>query len=307
MKDSILRAVLCLLAILILFGVNAVARDSYTLGCFAFEGDETQDAMMMKITRDIAKIMPDELGIKLTVKWYHSEKELRDAVDSEELDFVFSSSGHYLELFGDDKYEPFLGVSILGIKKKANCIYVRKDSPYKNVKDLKNKKIVTYGDYFDYMELRKLVHGEPPEFYFERLDTVANGMSSFYALSMNEVQAAFVSNSTYKFLKVTNPGPVANIREMTCSIGWYDTPIFISTKVPENKAKKILKIFQSSFDTAEKHESLKKYAPLLKAYKIKFVPLGADDFQPFYDLYREGQKKGWEIDYERWWKYAASE
>ena len=307
MRILTLKTLPVLFALLLILCVTTRAGNEYTLGCRAYEENETQGAMVMKITRDLAEVMYEKYHIKLNVKWYNSEKEIKKAADDERLSFIFSSSGHYLELYGSGKFKPYMGVTIMGMKSKANCLYVRKKSSYKKINDLKNKKIITYGGISDYMELRKLTHGEPPEFFFDRLDIVNNGTSSFYALSMKEVDAAFVSQSTYQFMKKTNPGPVSNVRELACSFPWYDNPIFISKDVPDDDAEKIMSLFRNAYKVTKKNNKLKKYARMLKAYKIKFVPVSPEDFQPFYDLFHEGRKKGWDKDYMQWRKYVKDD
>ena len=283
------------------------SKQTYQLGCRAFEGNEQQGAMMFKIIQDLLDVLDDKENLHIKLKWYKTDKKFIRDMKAGKLDFIFSEPELYLKAFETKKYEPFLGVGVFGMNKRANCIYVDKKSKYKKMADLQSADVITYGSIFDYMELRTLINGEPPEFFFNHLDVSSSGMSSFYALAMDEVDAVFVSQATYKMMKATNPGPVKNLRELACSIDWVEAPLFVSKKVPDKVLDTVEDFFKKEPKKKKSDPRLKKYMPMLKKYKIKFVRLSSKDFQPFYDMYRNADKKGWDKDYRQWKKYVVEE
>ncbi len=251
------------------------------------------------IISDVIGAFSEKEGLKIEVKPYTDLDDFISDISSNKVDFAIATSDQTNTIIlKQNKMAPFLSFAIFGKKKNNFCMYAKKEKGFIAMKDLKKKRVLTYGGMNGYLVLRTVV-GEPPETYFN-LGMSPNASSMIYSLGLDDSEAIFIVDANIQYFKKTNPGPVRNVAPVFCTEGYSNSPLLKSSRVPDALVKKLVD-FAMNID---KHESLKKYRPLLSQMKIKFYPVTRDDFKHYYvDLVDEAIKLGWDKDFNKWKAY----
>jgi ABC-type phosphate/phosphonate transport system substrate-binding protein len=240
---------------------------------------------------------------KISLKWYALDAEFLKAAAKSEPDIVLLNNYDVLytvaEKYG---YSVFMTSSVLGADVLKTCLYVKKDSPLKTIKDLHGATAATYDTAFEYYQLREMT-GEKPEAFFSRLDPSPNGLSSIYSLAMGNTNAAFSYDANFGLLKIINPGPTKLIRILACSEKFTSLPFLYSKKTPPEFTKKILDFMK----VALKSERLKQFRPMDSTFKTRFVPASNADYKSVFDIFQKAEAAGWEKDFKKWIAYSESE
>ncbi len=259
----------------------------------------SMESQFMVILSDVIAAFSEKEGVKIEVKTYADLDLFISDVNNNLVDLAVATSDHTNGiLLKQNKMTPFLSFELFGRKTNNFCVYAKKGKGFKNLKDLRKKRVLTYGGMNAYLVLRNVV-GEPPEFYFD-LGMSPNASSMIYSLGLDDSDAIFIVDANIQYFKKTNPGPVRDVAPVVCTEGYNNSPLLRSPRVPEALVKKLVD-FAVNID---KQEPLKKYRPLLSQMKIKFYPATRDDFKYYYvDLIDQAVKLGWDKDFNRWKAY----
>ncbi len=256
------------------------------------------DAQNKTIFTDVIKAFSNTHGFKVDFKWFNTEEDFLASFRKRELDFFYSPTRDYLySILSDPAYEPFIIPYMLNRKSNASCLYVNKDGKYKNLSDLRGTHIIIPPYKYDYFVLWSLLNEKPDDF-FKSFTSSRNPMSSVYSLAMNTTDSILAGDNGVEFMKVNNPGPTKKILPLKCGEQYLYPPAMAKKTVPDEIKTKLTKFLINAL----KEESLKKYRPLVKTYKIGFAETNADEYKPFVALYKKALKSGWDKDFQYWVK-----
>ncbi len=273
------------------------AGKQYVLG-ICFSAGAGMDSQFKTLFSDLVKALNENENTNVRLVLYSDEKVFLNDIKSGKLDFAMTSvfDSVYSILIGG-RMKPMVNCSLFGRNKLKYCIYVKKDGKIKTAADLKGAKVATYDELAAYLLLKKMMHVSPKNEY--NLRTIPNASSAIYALSLDDIDAAFIVDENIDYFKMTNPGPVKNITPLLCSEDIPTAPLFQSPKVPDDMVGRITKFFMNS----DREESMKRYRPLMKMIKFKVVPVSEKDFDSLKKLYGEKKKDGAESDFIKWRRY----
>jgi ABC-type phosphate/phosphonate transport system substrate-binding protein len=273
---------------------------SYTLGMFLKFATE-MDAQNKTIYSDITDAFSKSQGIKLSFKWYNDEAEFLKAIRNGDLDFFYTGQKDVFAKSSND-FDFLMTPFFLNKKDSSLCVYVNKEGNYKNLKDLRGKKILAEPDRFTYYILRDFL-GEKPDVFFSAFVNSPSAMSAIYSLAMNTTDSIFVADHSVQFLKVNNPGPTKKIISVKCTENIPFPPMMAKKKLPEDVVSK-LKSFLLNVRT---EESVKKYRPLIITYKVGFSPIAEGEYDATIAFCKKAIKSGWDKEYDNWIKNTKQE
>lgn len=282
-------------------GPASAVGDKYVIG--AIKGMmKAASSQSGSLIADMVKPLSVVLGAEVEMIMYEDVGELLEAAEKKKVDFMimFDYTPAFKILMNSD-FQPFIGYTLLGMKETRGCLYYRAGTEAESIEDLRGRAMVTYDTDYEYYLLRDLVGGKPEDF-FGTLKTSPSGVASIYDISVKGANdAALIWEQNILWVKISNPQAVKSLRKLTCSdpIPFY--PLLHSSDVPEEAIKEMLKYFINAYN----EESMKRFKPLMRQFKIKFMPVSMEDYEPELKLYKESLKKGWDKDFAVW--VAAAE
>ncbi len=295
----------CLLifAVVLLSAHAEADKDKYVLA-LNVKSNAGMDGQTRVVFTDVAKIFSRESGRNLVVKFYTDTNELMSDIRKKSVDMLFFSDMQVnYNLIKQKKMTPFISMKLFGKEGHRACLYAKKKNNYKNINDLKGKRVITYRDSLDaYYTLRKLTKGTPPENVFS-LKTSPNAFSMIYALGLDDADAIYINEFNVEYFKMTNPGPVKDIAQIACSEAVPNWAVMKSPDLPDDFARAL----QSFMINAPRNEALKQYRPMMKQVAMSYNIVTAENFKSLVALIDEGKKLGWDKDYETWMRYQKSE
>ena len=191
-------------------------------------------------------------------------------------------------------YRPFLSYEFLNLKKNRNCLYVRKDSRVKAVGDLKGRSLTMSANMMEYASLRRMLC-EKPEKYFKGIDFVGDGDAPAYSFYMDNPDAMWITVQQTRFLQISNPEIVKNVRRVVCSEEHAHMALLASPGVSKDVTDRIF----TAVDKIMKTDESVKYFPLAKFMKVRMVRVASEDYAATLELYRKAVSSGWDADYRK--------
>jgi ABC-type phosphate/phosphonate transport system substrate-binding protein len=296
-KIGVILVLVVAITALLACPMRATEKKVYTFGMRLGFGMEF-DAQNKTIFTDVVNAFSKTQGIAIDFMWFNTDNDLQNALKKGDLDFVYLNKYViFMKLLKNPDYIPFVMPYFIDRKSFNQCIYVNKESKFKNIDDLKHSKLTMATDAYSYYILRDSLK-EKPETFFESVTNSPNVMSMVYSLAMNTTDAIFTGDTTLFFMKMNNPGPTKKLLLLKCYNETYFPPIMASNKVPADVKNKLL-VFLADIN---KEESLKKYRPLMQTYKLKFFPVNRENYDSILRLSEKAEKNGWDKDYEYWMK-----
>ncbi|MFA6449910.1 MAG: PhnD/SsuA/transferrin family substrate-binding protein [bacterium] len=297
-----------IILLLFLFAVLAFSRHSaaaaeektYVFGMRLGYSTE-MDAQNKTMYTDLVNAFSSSQGIKLNLKWFGDDNAFLKAIDKGELDLFYSGQKDFF-IKHIKNYDYLTIPYYLSQKANSYCIYANKESRFKDLNSLKGAELITEPDKFMYFLIRDLID-EKPENFFASFKSSPNEMSAVYSLALGSTDSIFTGEQVLRFLKVNNPGPTKKVAPVKCTEKILFPPVMAKKKLPDEFITKL----KNYLSNAGKEESLKKYRPLMKAYKVGFSPVAAGDYDSIIALYGKGVKNGWDKDYEVWLKTVKRE
>ncbi len=192
---------------------------------------------------------------------------------------------------------------------------MKKNSPYKVAGDLKGAKLGISQEDFSYYTLREMVPARPEDF-FGTVTVLNSDVSKIYAVAFGTMDVVQAGNGSLWKMKITDPGPAKLVKPISCAGDYYDTPIFVSKKLPED----VISLFKKQFgyifvhpkeamndpEYAEYKPLLQKYLPIIQKYKFRMISVTRDNYKSIMDVYNTAKKNGWDKDYELWKKITKT-
>lgn len=281
---------------------SAVLAEGKTYNFYISGHNPSDSAQWKSMLDEVARVAEQRNLIKIKIILVSDQQEFDEKLREGSMDFFLNSRMDSVWKIIANKSAVPIGVPIwFGEKKNELCVYLPKNRPEKSIRDLSGAKVITYNRALVYYELRKLI-GSPPEDFFSVLKSNVSGVSMTYSITTGESDAAFFETYAEKLMKFANPGPIKNLRRMSCVTIPY-APIFRSKKTPDEDAE----ILVSLFDAYRTYPELSKMAPMFKKFKLTTVPFLYDDYKEVIAIYNEAASKGWDKDFKRWNKMADQE
>lgn len=304
-----MKKLIVLAASVLLFGACATMAQEKSAGdtpgemptlILGIAGLPRNDAANLKtMTRDVIRSLADELGFGVELKYYLDDDVLRKDIREESIDFFWHFNYYFLaEYLKSEKYRPFLSFGAFKSKYLQMCFFVKKDSAYSDIESLRGADGITYVFDYEYYILRRFL-GESPEDFFGSIKAAPDGVSILYSLGMDVADTAFGYSFYEDFMKITNPGPITDIKRLECTEKMRYSPVFYSTK---RVSAETLDILNKTMMNFKKDPAFKRYLPLITSFGMGPVAVEAADYQYILDIYAEAGEKGWDRDFERWEK-----
>ena len=196
-------------------------------------------------------------------------------------------------------YRPVITYSFQGLKANRLCLYVKEDSSFKKVKDLKGKTLTMSKNLFEYTKLRELL-GEAPELFFSGVDLTGDGDAPAYAFYMEHPDALFITVQQVKFLELNNPQTVKGNREIGCTEDYALMAMLAPPEITDSLVEEMVVLL----NRIGAGERVQKFYPLLKYLKVKAYQADVKQYAPLAEAYEKAVEKGWDDDYR---KLAAPE
>ncbi len=276
----------------------SAAEPTYAFGLY-FNVGGAQDAQVKTLLSEAMQLLADDEGFHFQFKYFREYEEYMKALEDRTLDFAYSNLDPEKIIPG---YSRAMTNTVYGTSSYKNCLYVKKDSGFKTLEDIKGKKAMTYPTPMAYNELRRILRGEPPETYF-LLGASASGMSSFFALSLKQVDVVHSTETAYKHMQKTNPGPVKNVKVLVCSdIVRHYPAMLVKDAVSPAFRTHVLEVLKG----AHKHPKLKRFHPLMQMAGFRFVELKNDNYEQLIANTQDAMKLGWDKDYASWIRVSGA-
>ena len=255
---------------------------------------------LKQIGEQMIKVVEKKTGLVFEYEMVGSPTDnINDALDKtiERLktggDFSWLDYEHYLG--AREQKIPVNPAAVLTIGGKLTqkmCMYVKKGSQFKTLKDLRGAR-VTGGYLLDWISQRALLYvnkiDERPDKFFGELVPVATYFASFQGVILGGVDTFIMSETVYNVVKTFNPNFV-NVVPLVCA----DTvpnglfPVYRET-VPPGVVKK----FKSILYNAPTDPDMGMISPILKSTGIIFVEATPDIMKKMGDAYALYKKRGW--------------
>ncbi len=269
-------------------------KDSYSFGVFWDAGTKLNTSYTV-MAKDLTKAFSQSEKVKMFNVYYNDLESFHNDIGTRKLDFIYSNTENdflHATIYG---YKPFAALSIFGKEKAGYCLYVKNDSPINSISGLAGKKLVTYPHITAYITLRKLMQTAPENTFAEML-TTSDAFASVDALATGAADAVFLLETNIDYFKQVNPGPVKNIKKLSCSDPQYFMPLMVSPEVSDQMIKRM----ENFFAGLQTNIALKKYKPLMKQVGFKIMYVKEDNYEPFLKLYEEAMAQNWDKDYDAW-------
>lgn len=299
-RSRILLAALCTSACIAASLTSPRAAEKAHI--IAMGGQHLSDAAQFKsMMDDVFRTYSRSFSYPANYVYYRDDNQFEKALRAGSPDVFFHIKYEFFwkHLQGGG-YAPFLTYSAFGKRATSKCLYVRKNSPVKDLKSLAHAKAAALGDSWDYFLLWRLV-GKAPEDFFGSLRAAPDSVSLVYQLNMGGADAAFVDEYHIEMMRRSNPGPIRNIRAAGCTPSFPRPPIFRSRKPA---AAGFVKSFGTTFLHIHDDPIFKKYKPIIRSFKFRFYEVTPADYSSVVAVFREAVAKGRDKAYRRWIKTA---
>ncbi len=288
----------CFLALLPAATLAKSEKTQYTMGIL-LKTNTGIDGQYKVLFTDIMKVFSEKGAEKIDLKFYSDPDMFISDAEKNVIDFAMSTTPEvYYEILRTNSMTPFMSEIFFGRRENRYCLFAKKEKKFNGLEDLKNKRVLTYGERDAYYALKKLLKGDSPSRYFI-LKEGPSAFSMIYSLGLDDVDAIFVNDANVDYFKKTNPGPVKNIEPVACLGGIWNVPIMRSRRAPDSLVKK-LREFGANF---KNEPLLAKYKPLMKQMKFSFCSASRENYNTIINLMDEGSKSGWLKEFDVWMKY----
>lgn len=278
------------------FWQSQVQAATYVFGIDA-PGESYLNANLKSNLQAVARVVEKKNPeLKMVVKTYSDGNEFMNAAKRGELAFAFSINEEVMfNLMSLGKYAPLLGYELFNQQRHQYCLYVNKDSNMKSIADLKRKSLATYENEWTWLKLFKIIKAKPENF-FGKTKLTPGGLSSAYALSLKQVDVAFIHSFAVYQLERFNPGPLKKIKALYCGEKDYPPPILVLNTVPKVQQEKLLHTMKHQ----EKDPDFAAFRKITKLLGLKFYKANPANWAPSYKEYQAAKAKGLFKNYQAW-------
>lgn len=296
-----------LFSALIQFSIPAVSSDSsteaisgnvktpITLGIYAVS-EKSKNEKYIYNFENLAVAISEYLNRKVDLIDFTNEKSFLEGIASGTIDFAFAADRELMaEIISQYRYLPFIAYERGGYRMKRMCLYVKDESDFFALSDVKARNAVTSLDTFSYYLLRDILDSEP-EYYFYNLEFRESELSVIYSLALDQADCIFVSAQQVKLLKKLNPGAVMDIRPLFCSEPMYFLPVLQRTSMEHETVKRTI---ESVLTLRDRKDFAGRFGNISKM-QIRFLRVTRNDYEYEMNLVKEAARRDWNADYRKY-------
>lgn len=287
--------------------VNAKDQPKLVVGLALMNALGTnQEAGLIGLLKDTIAVFNARAHYNLEVKVFLNQDEYYRAINEGNLaialsQFVLNSKT------GGLGYNIFMQVTMLGQNYPEECVYVRKDDPATKLSELRGRVVSAQDQDLVYYILRNLI-GEPPEVFFRTPRLLKDDTSGLYALALKTVSVLVAKKTVVKFLEMTNPGPVKNLREIACFKGGLWGGLAINKKADPTFTKAFTSFLINM--AKDPDPKVRRLQPLFKSVNARVTAVQDAEFRrewdKFLQIIKTSENKGWRKGYSTWHSLLAA-
>jgi ABC-type phosphate/phosphonate transport system substrate-binding protein len=258
-----------------------------------------QGTQLNDLIKKIVSLIFDKMGEKVQFVTVQ-DKDLFRFISEKKADFIFLGHSDYMELLArGNEIHPVNTIGARGHMKEYRCMAVQKNSPFKAAADLQGKSFAMPPSLGDYIGLRWYLEAMglgTPDKVFGGFVRVPDEAAALAALGEGKIDGAFVSQTSYDFLKFFNTTLSKKVRLLDCrELPWPTSPVVSIGKLDPVAMKKFYSVL-SHIDTYPEFQQLK---PILNVVHTQLYLVTDKDFEGIKKLFAQSKKNGWAADYER--------
>ncbi len=250
------------------------------------------------IAEKFCKVLAERHGQIIEVAYYLSPKEVEAAAGKHKIDIFMTVDANVIQsAVQKSGYIPLAGYSMFE-KNDQICIYAQSQNARNGIAGLRNKKILLRKNSYDFFALRDMVK-DNPNAYFSTANGSGKFGSLFYLLSLGEADAVLSTTWTMDFFKISNPGPVKDVKPVACERNLNNIILLKRKGLDPEFVKKAMELLL----TFHKDTAFKEFRSIGSMTKFRYIPIDEADSKAFFDFLEMARKKGWHEEYESWLAY----
>jgi ABC-type phosphate/phosphonate transport system substrate-binding protein len=297
MNNKIKIAVLAVACVCFLGAANPARAKTYNFMIPVVKGLSVK--AVPKMMDDFTKVISKKLGIDLQMTelpYYKGTKAAQGilkSVKSGKTDFTYIGAMEYLDNKSaiDAEMIPFFTLTMMKKKYSVACAYVKKDSTYKNMKDLRGKR---WGG-TETVPVRVLMYkdgvNEPMSKFFGSMSFVddANVTKPLDKLLNNQLDVYVTMSYIVDMMKAANKDYATKLRELSCLEYEHNWIFFYKKGTPPD----IVNGLKNSMLNVHKDQAFAQFRFILTAIQGNFVDFDPKDLDNTKKIYKFAKENGW--------------
>lgn len=287
------------LAIIFISGAAASATQAKTYNFMIPVVKGLSVSAVPKMMKDFTKTISKKLGVQIEMTEYQYTKGTKPVlgilrqVKAGKVDFTYISAMEYMDNKAavDAELVPFFTITMLKKKTTDTCAYVRKDTPFKRMADLRNKR---WGGSENvptrYLLYKDGVNEQLPKFFgsMTYIDD-ANVTKPLNDLLNNKIDVFVTSSYIVEMMKAGNKDYATKLRALTCAEYEHNWIFFYKKGTPPDVAKGL----KNSMLAAHKDKDFAQFKFILTAIQGNFVDFDPKDLENTKKVYKLIKDNNW--------------
>lgn len=304
------KSILYILLLVFTTASIVVAQESkkprrYSIG-FHFQSTASKSASnFYDLVSVVTEVAEQQVGYSFTLKKYASDEEVMEALLANEVDAGMIFPSHIAEIKerGGDVM-PWLTYVVNKQRRASYCVWTRKDSDIKNLKDIIGKEYLTstldpysLATFRDYLADNGI--DKPLWKVFSKFMQTSNLNSSFMALASGDADVIWGNKDNETLLQLLVPGVIEKIKNDFCTDALFARGMLVINRktVPPadiQKAKELGEYFTKNIATlSQEHQEVMAMYQYTKLVKLLLIPAIEKEVDYDIETYKRLKKKGY--------------
>ncbi len=231
----------------------------------------------------LARFLQSRLGLPVDLVHQASYTDLTEAFRTGQVDAAFAGSFAYLVAHVETGAEVLARPDYGGISRYRGVIYVRADSPFRSLEDLKGRRVAhsgqttTAGQIFPMYALKRRGLGTP-ETFFAAFEDAGSHEAALRRLLGGEVDAAAAKDLVWREMVREDPSLEGRLRELAASEPVPSNGFVAGPTVSPSLRRQIRTLLLSM------HESPQGKKALIDLGADRFLPTADEDYAALYEM-----------------------
>jgi len=215
-----------------------------------------------KYYQELLNYISNKLDMPINLKQRKTYQEVNNLLKLGELDMAFICSGAYISALAENCIDLLVTPTVNNEPYYYAYIIVHKDSPFKEMSDLRGQSFAftdilsNTGRLFPLYLLAKM--GENPEQFFSKIIFTYAHDNSIHAVNKKIVAGASVDSLIFEYIKNTHPLQISNTRIIKKSPPFGIPPIVVQKNINPNTFLKLQNILIDMADNKDGKKILNK-------------------------------------------------